>query len=116
MPYLGTLGLHLDERALEELLNTPEGPVGQMLRDLSEELARRARVRVPIRKGRGGNSRPPGFTLASIRPYEGYDRGHIYGGANAAADPTIFLEYPAEQIRQKEPFLTDALWSLEGQI
>ena len=45
----------------------------------------------------------------------GYDRGHIYGGANAAADPTLFLEDPRAD-RQKYPFLTTGLWAVASQL
>jgi hypothetical protein len=40
-------------------------------------------------------------------------RGGLYGGVNAEADPTIFLEKPAEQMDRKYPFLTTGLDSLE---
>jgi hypothetical protein len=38
----------------------------------------------------------------------------LYGGVNAAGNPGIFLEAPAEQMTRKYPFLTTAMDSLES--
>jgi hypothetical protein len=110
----------LDEPAVYDLLNSPDGPVGRLLLDLSEQAAAvaRAKVRVRVpgsnRTGLTSSARPPGFTLASISPKIGYDdQGLIYGGVVAAGDPGIFLEYPAEQMHREYPFLTTGLDSLE---
>lgn len=113
--------VHWNAAALEELLNSPTGPVGQMLIELSEQVAATARSTVRVRHTptwtAESDARPPGYTLASIRPHLGYNsRGHIYGGANAAADPTIFLEQPAEQLHHRYPFMTTALWSVASQL
>ena len=45
----------------------------------------------------------------------GYTGGHIYGGANAAADPAIFLEKPRID-RNEYPFLTTGLWSIAEEL
>jgi hypothetical protein len=108
-----------DDKEIYDLLNSADGPVGQLILELSERAAAVATSVVRVRTGRGGSTaRPPGFTKASIKvhfPAWG-TLGLIYGGVNAAADPTIFLEYPAEQMKHAYPFLTTGLFSLEGQV
>jgi len=105
----------LDEAALLAWLNSDDGPVGRYLDRVDEEIVSVARASVRVRRpgdrtGRTSNARPPGYTLASIRADKHHDAaGLIYGGARAAADPGIFLEYPAEQDRRKYPFLTTGL-------
>ena len=111
--------VHIDQVALDELLNSPDGPVGRFLLELSEQAATVARGAVRVRstpsRSPRSNSAPPGFTLASIRPHVAWDsRGRIYGGVNAAFDPSIFLEHPAIQMHREYPFLTTGLYSLEG--
>ena len=107
----------LDQAAVTELLNSPAGPVGEMLNELNNQAASVARAKVRVRRGntwsRRSDARPPGYTLASIRTKIGYDSlGLIYGGVTAAEDPTIFLEDPAEQMHARYPFLTTGLDSL----
>ncbi len=111
-----------DDKAVFDLLNSADGPVGQLIGELSDRAATVARAVVRVRRPRGegpnSTARPPGFTKASIRshfPAWG-TLGLIYGGVNAAADPTIFLEMPAEQMHERYPFLTTGLFSLEGQV
>jgi hypothetical protein len=109
--------IDLDEAAVTELLNAADGPVGRMLSELSEQAAGVARGRVRVRHTRTWSARSdasaPGFTLASISPKIGYDsQGLIYGGVTAAEDPTVFLEEPRVD-RQRYPFLTTGLDSLE---
>jgi hypothetical protein len=41
------------------------------------------------------------------------DRGYLYGGVRAAENATVFLEDPAKQMKEKYPFLTTGLDSLE---
>jgi hypothetical protein len=108
------------EDQLHELLNSVDGPVGRLIAELSAEAAQIARSAVRVRSvpgtrrtraGRGSSARPPGFLKADIRvhgPVRG-SLGGLYGGVNAAADPAVFLEYPAAQMTRKYPFLTTAL-------
>lgn len=115
--------VNIDAAAVEELLTDPEGPVGQLIAELSAQIVTVATAVVPVRDpatrdrrkraGRNSDARPPGFTKANIRVH-GPVRGifGLYGGANAPADPTIFLELPAEQLERKYPFLTTGLESL----
>jgi hypothetical protein len=112
-----------DDAALDDLLMDPAGPVGQMLAEMSARIVTVAVAVVPVRDpatrdrrkraGRDSTARPPGFTRASITPH-GPVRGifNLYAGANAAADPAIFLELPADQMNRKYPFLTTGLDSL----
>ena len=118
-----TVYLSWDDTAIEDLFNDPAGPLGQLIGELSQRAAAVARATVHvravpgtrrIRAGRNSTARPPGFTRADIRVH-GPVRGQygLYGGVNAAADPTIFLEHPAIQMTRGYPFLTTGLDSLE---
>lgn len=118
--------IHWDDGAFDDLLDSIEGPVGQFIAELSARAAVVAVNVVHVRPGtpasattgRTSNARPPGFTKARIRPHlaRGTRTGHLYGGVNAPADPTIFLEYlpHTEQYHRPFPFLTVGLYSLEG--
>lgn len=109
--------------AVDELLNDPAGPVGQLIAELSEQVATVARQAVPVRDpatrnrrrraGHGSTAHAPGYTKANIRVH-GPIRGHtsLYGGVNSPGSPSIFLEYPASQMTRKYPFLTVGLDSL----
>lgn len=109
--------------SVDELLNDPAGPVGQLIAELSERVAVVARRTVPVRDagtrnrrrraGHGSTAHAPGYTKANIRVH-GPVRGHssLYGGVNAPGSPSIFLEYPADQMTRKYPFLTVGLDSL----
>lgn len=124
--YLGSVTVHWDEGALEDLLDSESGPVGMLISELSVRTALVATAVVHVRPGtpasattgRTSNARPPGFTKSRIRPHlaRGTLTGRLYGGANSPADPTIFLEMPAEQMHSEYPFLTTGLWSLVGSI
>ena len=113
-----------DEKAIDDLLNSVEGPVGMFIADLSVRATIVATAVVHVRPGtassattgKNSDARPRGFTKASIRPHlaRSARTGHLYGGVNAPADPAIFLEKPAEQEHDKYPFLTTGLWSLQG--
>lgn len=120
--------LHWRDAALDDLLYSPDGPVGRLIAELSEQVATVARSVVHVRTldpldrrrraGHGSSAAPVGWTKAGIRvhgPVRG-TRGGMYGGVNAPADPAIFLEYPASQMEEKYPFLTTGLDSLAGLI
>lgn len=118
--------VHLDEAALEDMLNSPDGPVGAVIEELSDKAADVARAAAPVMKpenmGHWGHRYnplyqygPPGNTKARIRPsFPRYNsQGQLYGGVNAPYGPTLFLERPARQIRGYYRFMTDALDSLD---
>jgi hypothetical protein len=112
--------VHFDEGAIFDLLNGSDGPVWQLVNELSEEAAVVARGIVRVRTtptwSSRSNAQAVGATLASISAHMGYDsQGHVYGGVNAIENPTIFLEYPRVD-RMRYPFLTTAVWSLEGTL
>ena len=116
--------LVFNDAAINGMLTDPDGPVGQLVAELSERGVQVARSVVRVRDvpgtrrtraGRNSTARPPGFTKASIHvhgPVRG-SRGGLYGGGNSAADPTIFLEDPASQMSRRYPFMTTGLDSLE---
>jgi hypothetical protein len=112
--------VHLDHDAVYEMLNDPDGMVGHMQLELSEQAADVARGAVHVRPGtprsragRNSTARPPGFTKADIRVHMDIGEWGLYGGVNAAADPTVYLEDPARQMYRPYPFLTTGLDSLE---
>lgn len=109
--------------ALEDLLNTPEGPAGEVIAELAQQAAAIARTAAPVMKpwnrsrwGKKFDPRyqygPAGATKASVR-WSGFrynDRGGLYSGVNVNYGPTLFLEYPARQIHSAEyKFMTEAL-------
>lgn len=125
--YLGDVTIEWDDRALDDLLNSMDGPVGMLISELSLRAALVATTVVHVLPGtpRSGywNSRstavrPPGYTKSRIRPHLAYGSrtGHLYGGVNAPAAPSIWLEMPAEQMYETYPFLTTGLWSLVGSL
>lgn len=111
-----------DDLATWEMLNDPGDLVGAMVLQLSEQAAAVARGVVHVLPGtprsgiwtsRSNAVRPPGTTRRSIAIHGPLIGAHgITGGVNASADPTIFLEYPAEQMYERYPFLTTGLESL----
>lgn len=114
-----------DQAALDDLLKGPDGPVARLLAEMSAQIVAVARSVVPVRNpakgsrgraGRNSTAHVPGYTKALIRPHlgRGPATGNLYGGANAPGSPGIFLEYPAEQMSRKYPFLTTGLDSLAG--
>jgi hypothetical protein len=116
--------VHLNDAAIYDLLNGADGPVAQLLDELSERAAAVARARVPVRVPDFGIRRrrhfrglstafPPGYTLVSIHSNVHWYNGLIYGGIASVEEPTIFLEYPAEQMHRKYPFMSTAFDSLE---
>jgi hypothetical protein len=107
----------LDEAACYALLSGPDGPVAELMGELSTQAAAVAVARVRVRRTSSWSARSdasaPGLTKASIRPKVGWDAlGLVYGGVTAAEDPTVFLEEPRVD-RQRYPFLTTGLDSLE---
>lgn len=111
---------------IEELLNSVDGPVGQMIARMSEQATAQARRAVPVRKGYGVARRAParstawapGYTRSTIHvhgPVRG-SRGGLYGGVNVSASPAIFLEYPASQMSHPYPFMSTALDFLSADI
>jgi hypothetical protein len=111
----------IDDAAWDDTFKSPDGPVGQLIAELSAQVASVARSAVRVRTSRAGKNstaRAPGFTKSSIAvhgPFIG-EAGSLYGGANAAADPAIFLEQPASQMHSKYPFLTTGLDSLQDEF
>jgi hypothetical protein len=112
---------HEDE--LEDMLNTPEGLVGEFLTELMMKMATVAKAGAPIQKPQNfswgkkySTSYMPwsgGYTKAHTVPHMGYTKGgHLFGGVNAPYGPTLFLEKPARQLKHSYPFMTTALYSL----
>lgn len=110
--------VHLDEGAIGLFLNDPAGPVGDLLFDMATEGSQLARGLAPVREGNVWNeetttARVPGFTKASIHAKRGVSaEGGLYGSFNVAADPGIFLSYPAKQLHRTWIFMKTALWSI----
>lgn len=117
--------VHLNDVVIYDMLNGMDGPVALMLDEISERAAAIARATVRVRHldfdiprrrrhSRGvSTSFPPGYTLVSIHSNVHWYNGLIYGGIAAVELPTIFLEYPAEQMHRKYPFMSTAFDSME---
>jgi hypothetical protein len=111
----------------DRMLNDWDGPVGQLIAELSERGAGIARRAVHVWPGTArstiwnratSTAVPPGYTRSTIRPHlaRGSRTGKIYGGANAAGFPGYFLEadpHGAEQYHDKYPFMSTALDELD---
>jgi hypothetical protein len=111
---------YLNESTITAFLNDPYGPVGDLVGTLGDEVAMKARAAAPVRSGTlwndsatpSSNARPPGYLKSRIHGKRGVSReGHLYGSANAPADPLIFIAYPAKQVRFRNMFMTTALYS-----
>lgn len=110
--------VRLDDKAIFALINDEDGEVGRFIQELAGQAAAVARAKVRVRAeptwSSRSNARPPGFTKAAIHTARGHTgTGHFWASANAPADPAVFLEDPRVD-RDKYPFLTTGLWSLEG--
>ena len=113
--------VEISQEAVDELMRNIDGPVGDLMRDVSKEMADVARTKVRVRiprtdrTGRTSNANPPGYTKEHITSTVGHAKTHdgiLFGGAEAPGNPGIFLEAPAEQMHEKYPFLTTGLWSV----
>ena len=122
-----TVEVHLDPVALDELLNSPGGPVGELIYDLSVKAAGVAKATAPTMGQRnyshwGGyfdpvrQYGPPGETRKSVR-WSGFrfnGAGQLYSGVNVNYGPTLFLQRPARQVRPVVfAFMSRALDSVE---
>lgn len=122
MPAVGNGDVNWDEAALEDLLHSIDGPVGQFLTEKAESMADLVKADAPLQKpqnwswGKNSTSYMPrsfGYLKASVRPKVGYTKdGTLYGGVNAFYGPTLFLERPARQMHHVYPFMSDALYSV----
>jgi hypothetical protein len=119
---LGGVTIIWDEAALEDLLDSMDGPVGRFIWELSVRAAAIATEVVHVRPGtpasattgRTSNAYSPGYTRARIRPHlaKGALTGGLYGGVNAPYSPSTWLETPAEQMHKTYPFITTGVYSL----
>lgn len=112
--------LHLDDALLEELLNTPDGPVGAVIAELAEKATAIAKAAAPVMKRARFSPvyqyGPPGETRKSVRwsgfRYNGL--GQLYSGVNVNYGPTLYLEKPARQVTPGVyAFMTTALNGVE---
>ena len=111
----------ISQEEVDRLMQDKEGPVGDLMRDIADQIASVAREKVRVREpgrfrtGRTSSAQAPGYTKANITTTVGNSKLHndyVFGGANAPGNPGIFLEAPAEQMHEKYPFLTTGLWSV----
>jgi hypothetical protein len=111
---------NLNESTITAFLNDPYGPVGDLMGELGDEVAMKARALAPVRGGTlwnnsatlTSNARPPGYLKSRIHGKRGVSReGHLYGSANGPADPLIFIAYPAKQVTFRNMFMSTALYS-----
>lgn len=119
--------VHIDFAAVEDLVNSPDGPVGLLISELAHKAALIADAAAPVmqrknfsRWGKVFNPLyqygPPGETKQSVH-WSGFRYnafGRLYSGVNVNYGPTLFLERPARQIRSEQyKFMTTALNGVE---
>lgn len=133
MVYLGRF--EVDAASVEDLLKDPEGPVGRLIFELSEQASRVAVAKAHVFPGTPGSTvwrrkdgtttstaiLPPGTMRDSVdvHPPQLGSRGGMFGGVDASGLPTVFVEHRpkgARQMRERYPFLTTGLESLEGTL
>ena len=118
----------ISQEAVNELFRDIDGPVGDLMRDIANQIATVAREKAPILNPRNvrssrssafladdGTIKTPGYTKRHITTTVGHSKLHdnyVFGGAEAPGNPGIFLEAPAEQMHEKHPFLTTGLWAV----
>lgn len=117
-----------NEGSIDEFLNDIDGPVGELIAELSEKMTAVAIAAAPVQtshtfswgKVKSTSYMPwsGGYTKSRIHSAMGYSNaGKLYGGTNAPYGPTIYLEKAGfranGQPRALHPFLTTALYSLE---
>jgi hypothetical protein len=113
--------LKWDEASIADLLHSIDGPVGRWLVRKTTEMTSAAMTGAPIQKpknwswGRNSTSYMPrsmGYLKGSIRPHMGYSKGgNLFAGTDAAYGPTLFLERPADQMHERIPFMSNALYA-----
>ena len=111
-----------DEEAIYRLINDLDGPVGRYLAEKVAQMTALVLAAAPLQKpknfswGRNSTSYMPrslGYLKGSVRPHMGYTmKGQLFGGVNAAYGPTLFLEKPADQLHEKIPFMSSALYAV----
>lgn len=114
--------LKWNDAALYDMLHSMDGPVGKFITEKSLEMTALAKAAAPIQKphnyswGRNSSSylpRSDGYLKGSVRPHVGYTQsGNLFGGTDAAYGPTLFLEKPADQLHEKIPFMSEALYAI----
>jgi hypothetical protein len=119
-----------DYASVDELVHDPDGPVGQLIAELSERAAVVAREAAHVFPGTGRSTvwnpvtstamLPSGVIRESVRvhlPVRG-SRGGMYGGVNVLFQ-AVFLEFPPKgsvQMYDRYPFMTTGLDSLIGTV
>jgi hypothetical protein len=108
----------MDAAALDELLNSPAGPVGVLLTELSLQATALAKAKAPVivsptnfsswgrvfRPDRFQYYETVGGTKAHVH-WSGFlfnSRGQMYSGVNAPYGPTLFLQYGGGRHRHAE--------------
>lgn len=110
--------VRLHEAEIQDFLDNPASPVGQLLRAIAEEGAALARTLAPVREGNVWSettttAMPPGFTKESIRVNSGhFADGTQWTSVNASAAPTIWLQRGLSKMHHSHPFMTEVLWTL----
>jgi hypothetical protein len=110
-----TVNVNLYEAAIEDLLNSPDGPVGQVIAELSDKAAKLAKGFTPVLEHKWyprWQYGPPGVTKASVRAsgFRYNAAGQLYSGVNVNYGPTLYLQRPAKQIHTTQyMFMSQAL-------
>jgi hypothetical protein len=123
---MAEFGVVWNDEELEWLLNSLEGPVGQLMVDLSEKTTAAAIAGAPVQTPRTfswgkkhSTSYMPwsgGYAKSGTYAKAGYSNaGKLYGGTNSPLFPTYFLERQCRWPHPHElhPFLTNSLLAIE---
>jgi hypothetical protein len=115
-----TVNVNLYEAAIDDLLNSPDGPVGLTIAELSEKAAKLATAFTPVMERVKWYPQyqygPPGVTKKSVRPsgFRYNSLGELYSGVNVNYGPTLYLQRPAKQIHTAQyMFMSQALDAIE---
>lgn len=120
-----SIQVNLDMAAVEDMLNSPDGPVGTTILELAEQATSIAKLNAPLqkpwnwswsaRKSTSYVTRSVGYLKGGIRVtgIKLNKVGQIYSGVNAPYGPTLFLQQPARQIHSMDyMFMSVALNSV----
>lgn len=118
----------IHQEAVEDLLRDMDGPVGDLMKQLANQMASVAREKAPILNPKNirswrssalrtedGTIKMPGYLKRHITTTVGHSKLHndyVFAGANAPGNPDLFLEIPAEQVHDQVDILQAGLWSV----
>lgn len=103
-----------DDTALNQLLDSPEGPVGRMLQAKAEKVTQEAKRLAPV-SPKGSNGRPSGWLRSHIGWELGADTAGLYADISSPAEspegaPYGFFQEVGTSKMAAQPYLRPALF------